>query len=264
MKLLITSLLLVSSVFSNDFSTRYDVNVGMFGKVGYADVTLETDGNTYIMSASATTVGTAAKLTGNRAETYTSKGHIIEGQYIPDTFTKLKTTSRATREQTYTFNHETKEVKLVQKNSKWITRTEFDPMAFKLLKKEVQEHSVNESTLKTFISQDVLSTYLNMLKSCNAQNTQQELVAIGAHNDEKDVNVSFLEGLQRDEVLSLFANDIGNIYNLNVTPFDKDEKMVDILVAFDNDGLMKEAILGDVFWIGKVSAKRIYTQVGSK
>lgn len=258
------TILLASVLFSNDFSTRYDVNVGIFGKVGYADISLETQDDTYIMRMNAKTTGTAAKLTGNREETYISQGHIKEGKYIPDTFTKIKTTSRISREQVYHFNHIQKKIKLIQKNSEWVTRTSFDAMAFKLLKKEVQEHSTQESSLSEFVPQDVLSSYLNVLNSCNKQNKEHNLVAIGAHNDEKDINISFLAGEQRQEVLALFSQDIGNIYNLNVTPLDKEEKVVDVLVALDNDGLMKEAILGDVFWIGKVKAQRVYTQVGRR
>ena len=40
MRLLIITLIFTGSLLAVDFSTRYDVDVGMFGKVGYADVTL--------------------------------------------------------------------------------------------------------------------------------------------------------------------------------------------------------------------------------
>jgi hypothetical protein len=35
-------------------------------------------------------------------------------------------------------------------------------------------------------------------------------------------------------------------------------------MAFDNDGLMKEAVLGDAFWIGEIRAKRVYHDVANR
>lgn len=261
MKTFIISMLIVSSIFANSFSTKYDVKVGMLGKVGVADVNLETDGQEYVMSVKATLTGTAATLTGNRVESYISKGHIVEGNYVPDTFTKVKKTTRSERIQVYTFNHENKSVTLVENKSKWVSSSTFDPIAFKIVKKDVQETSEDASVLPEYRAQDVLSSYLNTVQTCNAQNKKYDLVAIGAHNDDTDVTLSFLEGLDRQEVASSFSKDIGDIYNLHVQPIDKDETTVDVHIAFDNDGHMKEAVLGNVFWIGEITAKRTYHQV---
>jgi len=261
MKLFIISTLIASNLLANSFSTKYDVNVGMFGKVGVANVNLETDGHEYEMKVQATLTGTAASLTGNRVERYISKGHINEGKYIPDTFTKIKTTTRKERIQVYTFDHENKTVTLVQDQSEWVNSTKFDTIAFKIVKTEVKETSNHKSVLPEYRAQDVLSSYLNTVKTCNAQNKNYNLVAIGAHNDDTDVTLSFLEGLDRQKVASSFSQDIGHIYNLHVKPIDKDEKTVDVHIAFDNDGHLKEAILGNVFWIGEITAKRSYHQV---
>ena len=261
MKLFLTLTFLASALFAQSFSTKYDVQVGMFGKVGVADVNLETDGNIYEMKVKATLTGTAASLTGNRVESYISKGHIDNGKYIPDTFTKIKTTTRKERIQVYSFDHTNKSVTLVEDKSEWVSSTKFDTIAFKIVKTDVKETSKDESTLPEYRAQDVLSSYLNTVKTCNAQNKNYDLVAIGAHNDDTDVTLSFLEGLDRREVASSFSNDIGNIYNLHVQPIDKEETTVDVHIAFDNDGHMKEAVLGNVFWIGEITAKRTYHQV---
>ena len=263
MKLLITSIILAGSLLADSFTTRYDVNVGMFGKVGYADVSLEENQDTYEMKLVATLVGTAASLTGKRVETYISKGHILDGKYTPDSFIKIKKTTREERIQTYNFNHESKEVKLHEEKNKWVSEMKFDTIAFKLVKTDVQQKSDKTLSLEVFRDQDVLSSYLNTVKSCNSQNREYNLLAVGAHNDDRDVTLSFLEGLQREEVASSFSKDTGHIYNLHVQPIDQEEKTVDVLIAFDNDGHMKEAVLGNVFWIGEVNAKRVYHQVSS-
>jgi len=263
MKLFIFILLVSSSLFSDSFSTRYDVNVGMFGKVGYADVTLKEHSGKYEMKLVATLTGTAANLTGNRIDTYVSKGEILDGKYIPDTFIKIKKTNRKERVQTYSFDHINKTVALIETNSKWVSETKFDTKKFKLVKHDVQENSSSNTNLDNYHNQDILSAYLNTRDSCNAQNTEFDLLAVGAHNDDKDITLSFLEGIHKQEGAQHFSSKEGHIYNLSVIPIDKDEKRVDVLIALDNDGLIKEAVLGDIFWIGEVNAKRVYHQVSS-
>ena len=261
MRLLIITLIFTGSLLAVDFSTRYDVDVGMFGKVGYADVTLSEDKDSYEMKVVATTTGTASTLTGKRIETYISKGKIISGQYQPDTFVRMKKTTRKERIQTYHFDHNKQEVILDQNEVKWITQTRFDTKKFKLVKEDVKDISNSRSVLSTYNNNDVLSAYLNTKQNCNTHQKEYNLLAVGAHNDKKDITVSFLEGLKKVEVASSFSKDIGNIYNLHVQPIDKDDTTVDVLLAFDNDGHMKEALLGNVFWIGEIKATRVYHQV---
>ena len=261
MRLLVIALILTGSLLAVDFSTRYDVDVGMFGKVGYADVTLTERDGSYEMKVVATTTGTAATLTGKRVETYISGGKIVSGQYLPDTFVRIKKTTSIERVQTYHFDHNKQEVTLEQNEEKWITQTKFDTVSFKLIKEDVKESSSSNSVLPNYNRNDVLSAYLNTKQNCNTNQKEYNLLAVGAHNDKKDITVSFLEGLSRTEVASSFSKDTGNIYNLHVEPIDKEDTTVDVLIAFDNDGHMKEALLGNVFWIGEIKATRVYHQV---
>ncbi len=261
MRLLMLTLMLTGSLFAMNFSTRYDVEVGMFGKVGYADVSLTEQGDRYEMKVIATTTGTAATLTGKRVETYISNGKIASGKYLPETFVRIKKTTSKERVQTYHFDHNKQEVTLSQNEEKWVTQTKFDTVSFKLVKEDVKESSSSNSTLPNYNENDVLSAYLNTKQNCNADQKEYNLLAVGAHNDKKDITVSFLEGLHRTEVASSFSKDTGNIYNLHVEPIDKEDATVDVLIAFDNDGHMKEALLGNVFWIGEIKATRVYHQV---
>jgi len=264
MRLLIITLVLTGSLLAIDFSTRYDVDVGMFGKVGHADVTLKEKGNRYEVELVAKTTGTAATLTNKRVETYISRGIIVSGKYIPETFIKIKKTTRKERIQTYYFDHQKQEITLVQDKSELVTQSKFDAIAFKLIKKDVLERSSERSILPSYNENDVLSSYLNTKQSCNAEQKEYSLLAIGAHNDKKDITLSFLDGLKREKAASSFSKDTGNIYNLQVKPVDKEDETIDVLIAFDNDGHMKEAVLGDIFWIGEVKATRVYHQVASK
>lgn len=264
MRLLTFILISALSLMAADFSTRYDVNVGMFGKVGYADVTLNEDAGHYEIKLVAKTTGTAATLTGDRVETFISKGQHKEGKYIPDSFVKIKKTKREERIQTYNFDHKNKKITLIEERSKLVSGTKFDTVAFKVVKVDTTEHSTATSILDSYNENDLLSSYLNTKESCNAQQKEYSLLAVGAHNDKKDITLSFLDGLQKEAAKSSFSDGTGNIYKLHVQPIDKEDQSIDVLIAFDNDGHMKEALLGDVFWVGEVKAQRVYHRLSSR
>ncbi len=257
MQKIIMIFLLTSTLFSASFSARYTVNVSMFGKVGYIDLNLNEKFNKYTIKMVAKTTGTAAKLTGDRLETYVSKGTIVDSKYIPELFIKVKKTNRKTRTQTYTFNHDEKTITLVEEKEKLISSTEFNPMSFKIEQKESIKKTKNTKIMDKYVPDDVLSSFMNTTNHLNKQHSYK-LEAIGAHNDKKDVNLYLLNDSQKEKVASDFSKNIAHVCNLNVKPHDSDDKTVDILIGFDNNGNMKEAVLGDIFWIGKITATRLY------
>ncbi len=244
-----------------DFSTRYDVDVGMFGKVGYADVSIQKGADSYKAKVVATMTGTAATLTGNRVETYVSEGEIQEGRYLPHTFTRIKKNDQGERIQTYTFDHQKRSVRLNEEKSELIKKSSFDPIAFKIVKTEVLEHSNKEVELETYNEQDLLSAYLNTVLNCNAGNKKHTLLAVGAHNDEKDITLSFLEGMEKERLYKEFGKNEEKVYQLKVQALDKSEDDVNVLLSLDNDGHIKEAVLADNLFIGEVKATRVYHQV---
>jgi hypothetical protein len=236
----------------------------MFGKVGYADATLREDGSSYKMTLVAKLVGKAASLTGNRAESYISEGKIVDGKYIPDTFYKMRKTDSKDSVKKYTFNHEAKTVTLDSKSTKIINGTKFDVHTFKIVATQEIKKSESSEVLKEYIGSDILSSYLNAKRVQSENKGDFNLVAIGARNDRNNITISILNELRKEEVSKNFSVSIENVYNLHVEPLDKDDTTVDILIAYDNDGLMKEAVLGDSFWIGEVKATRSYHNVASK
>lgn len=261
MKHIILIFLFVSSIFAQDFSTRYDVHVSLFDHVGYADVTLKEDGKNYEIKLVAHTIGAAATLLSNRVETFISKGKIINGRYVPDSFVKIKETTRKSKHQTYYFDHNKKEIRLVEEKTKLVGRPTFDSSTFEFTYKDVKEVSKEEKIEDEYMDSDALSTYLNTKTNCNAKQKNYKLFAVGAHNDKNSVLVSYLEGKDKNSAISKFSTIEQDIYNLRVEPFDKRDRIVDVLVAFDADGHMKEAFMGEVFWVGKITAKRVYHKI---
>ncbi|QOY54997.1 DUF3108 domain-containing protein [Candidatus Sulfurimonas marisnigri] len=264
MKILVMMFLFINFLYAQGFSTRYDVNVGMFGRVGYADLTLKENAESYELKLVAKTVDVAAFLLNNRVEIFISKGKIVNGKYIPDTFIKTKTKTRSNKVQSYYFNHEEKEITFVEEKTNLVSQTDFNPSTFEFTTRDVKESSKEEITLDDYIADDVLSSYLNTKSSCIDGQKSYNLFAIGAHNDENRVMLSCLDDTKKEATALLFSDGVKNIYNLHVEPMDKDETTVDVLVAYDNDGLLKEAVMDEVFWIGKITAKRVYHKISRK
>ena len=262
MKLLVIVFFLVSSLFATSFTSRYNVNISMFGKIGYIDFSIQEDTDNYELKVEAYTTGTVASLTGNRKESFVSSGKIIDGLYIPDTFVKTKSTDEKTKTQTYEFNHKTKQVTLREDKSKIVSSSEFDPVEFKIVDVNKVEKTTKTKILDNYTN-DVLSAYINIKNNCNSESQNCPLVAVGAKNDENNISVQYLGGTEKLPSNVCFAKDTTEYYNLNVQPFDKDDEVVDILIAFDYDGHMKEAYLGDIFWVGEVRAQRVYRKVSS-
>ena len=256
MKQLFILLIFISSLLSANFSAHYDVHVSLFGKVGYININLQENANTYRMTLLAKTTGAAAALTSDRVETYISEGKIVNHIYTPDSFVKIKKTNHKTRVQTYNFRHAIKTINLVEEKERLVTSSDFDPISFKIVERQKKEKEIKESIFKPYRADDLLSSYLNT-KSHFSRKNKYILEAVGAHNDEKDVSLYLLDDKQKAKVISHFSSDAGRVCNLHVQPVDKNEKVLDVLIAFDDDNNLKEAYLGDIFWIGQIVAKRV-------
>lgn len=253
---LLIMFLMFCSLGAEITTTRYNVDMSVLGNVGYADVTFTKNSDTYEIKLVAVTTGIAATLLKNRVETFISRGRIIEGRYLPDIFVKQKETTKKTKEEHYSFDHEKKEIYVREESKKFST-----PLFSSNVKTKI---SKNEKKLDIYRQNDVLSSYLNTKRDCNTVEKFFKLTAIGAHDDKNDITVSRIEGETKNIVKHYFSSGVDEIYNLNVTPTkEKDDDIVDVLVAFDNDGLLKEAYLGEVFWVGKVTAKRVYHKISS-
>jgi hypothetical protein len=152
---------------------------------------------------------------------------------------------------------------MTQNNRELVNSTRFDTIKFKIVSEQSTQISTTTKVLDIYNANDVLSAYLNAKMSCNANAKDFSLLAVGAKNDKNNVNLSFLDGADKTSAMASFTADTKDIYNLHVEPIDKDKSIVDILIAFDNDGHMKEAYLGDIFWVGEVRATRTYTTLSS-
>lgn len=257
MKIVLLFFLFVSSFFARESITRYDVYATLFGHVGYCDVHIKEDGNTYEARVTAKTIDVAALLLQDRVETFLSKGIIKDGRYIPNIFVKTKKTTKRTRVQTYTFDHEKKEVLLVEEKIKIVNKTRFDSQDFKFVTREVEEKSKKEELLDPFLADDTLSIYLGSRYGCDGLQKKHAIFAVGAHNDKNKIYYECLTDKKKTAAQEILGSDGHIIYNLHVEPFDKDGKVVDTLFVYDRDGLMQEGLMNEIFWVGSMRAVRV-------
>jgi hypothetical protein len=261
MRYILFAVLIFNSLLAREISTRYDVNVTLFEHVGYADILLKEDDKKYEIKMTVKTTGMAATLLSNRVETFISRGKIINKKYVPDTFIKIKDTTKRSRTLTYYFDHDKKEIKSIEEKIKLVSKPSFDPSTFNITYKETKEISREEKIEDEYLENDSLTAYLNAKTNCNAKEKYYNLFAVGAHNDKNNVILSYVDIKEKERAKINFLSPIEHLYNLNVEPFDKSDKIVDVLVSLDGEGFMKEAFMGEVFWIGKIRATRSYHKI---
>ncbi|MDK9692905.1 MAG: DUF3108 domain-containing protein, partial [Sulfurimonas sp.] len=257
MKIVFFLFLFVSSFFAYENITRYDVYATLFGHVGYCDVHIKEDGKNYEINVVAQTIDAAALLLQGRVESFQSKGIIKDGRYIPKVFIKTKKTTKRTRVQTYTFNHEKKEVLLVEEKIKLVNKTRFDSQNFRLVTREVEEKSRKDELLDPFVADDTLSIYLGSRYGCNGAEKKHLIFAVGAHNDKNNIHYECLTDKKKTLAQQKLQSSADTLYNLHVEPLDKDEKVVDALLAYDKDGLLQEGLMDEIFWVGSMRAVRV-------
>ena len=257
MKIVFFLFLFVSSFFAYENITRYDVYATLFGHVGYCDVHIKEDGKNYEINVVAQTIDAAALLLQGRVESFQSKGIIKDGRYIPKVFIKTKKTTKRTRVQTYTFNHEKKEVLLVEEKIKLVNKTRFDSQNFRLVTREVEEKSRKDELLDPFVADDTLSIYLGSRYGCDGMEKKHPIFAVGAHNDKNNIHYECLESKKKATAQQKLQSNKGNVYNLHVEPLDKNDNVVDVVLAYDKDGLLQEGLMDEIFWVGSMRAIRV-------
>jgi len=240
--LFILVLLYISQIQANMLDVSYEVSFGMFGKLGVSDAHLETTGDKYIIDIKMKATGLAKTLSKNRKERHISKGHIVNGLYISDSYTVVKSYGGKHIEKRYTIDHKNKKVK------KEYLRTK-DGTA------EKDEHT----ELNFYSENDLLTLYFNLPKMIKERlkTGTYEFSAVGAERQEGKVEVyipkeSEIEGYKK----TLGEGDywyIKAIIYQKIFASNKGE----LMLAIGKDGITQKAVLKDLMMFGDLVAERI-------
>ena len=137
----------MSQMQAKVLDVSYKVSFGILGQMGISDAHLETKGDKYTIDIKMKATGLAKILSKNRKERHISKGHVVNGLYISDSYKVIKSYGKKHIEKLYTIDHKKKKVKkeyLSKKNGK-ITK---------------EEHMV----LDFYSKNDLLTLYFNLSK----------------------------------------------------------------------------------------------------
>lgn len=151
MKFFAILILCASAVFGETISAKYEISFGVFGAVGSANTRLVRQGDRYEIVMDAVAQGVAGSLSGQRRESFRSKGRVVAGLLMPDLYVhevsrkKGKTTKNERK--TYAFDYARKTIKFQK---------------FKGTGSELQ--LVSDEILPYFATNDLLSLFFNFSK----------------------------------------------------------------------------------------------------
>lgn len=151
MKFFAILILCASALFGETISAKYEISFGVFGAVGSANTRLVREGDRYEIVMDAVAQGVAGSLSGQRRESFRSKGRVVAGLLVPDLYVhevsrkKGKTTKNERK--TYAFDYAHKTIKFQK---------------FKGTGGELQ--LVSDEILPYFATNDLLSLFFNFSK----------------------------------------------------------------------------------------------------
>ena len=235
-------LLFISQIQAKVLDVSYEVSFGMLGKLGISEAHLETTGDKYTIDIKMKATGMAKILSKNRKERHISKGHIVNGMYISNSYYVVKSYGDKYIVKSYTIDHKTKKVK----------KEYFSKKNGKMTKGK-------EIMLDFYSENDLLTLYFNlpsMIKERSKIGTY-EFSAVGAERQKGKVEVhipkeSELKGYQKTLGEGDYWYMTAIIYQ-KIFASNKGE----LMLAVGKDGVAQKAVLKDLILFGDLVAKRI-------
>ena len=235
-------LLCISQIQAKVLDVSYEVSFGVFGKLGISDAHLETTGDNYTIDIKMKAIGLAKMLSKNRKERHVSKGHIVNGMYISDSYKVVKSYGKKHIEKRYTIDHKNKKVK------KEYLRTKDG-------KTEKDEHTA----LNFYSENDLLTLYFNLPKMIQdrSKSGTYEFSAVGAERQEGTVKVI----IPKESDLNGYKKTLGEgeYWYLTAIIYQKifASNKGELMLAVGKDGVAHKAVLKDLIMFGDLVAERI-------
>ena len=240
--LFILALLCISQIQANVLDVSYEVSFGMFGKLGVSDAHLETTGDKYVIDIQMKATGLAKALSKNREERHISKGHIVKGLYVSDSYTVVKSYGEKHIEKHYTIDHENKKVK------KEYFRT-----------KNGKTEKGEPEVLDFYSKNDLLTLYFNLPKMIKERSkaATYEFSAVGAERQKGTVKVT----IPKKSELKAYRKTLGegDYWYIKAIIYQKifASNKGELMLSIGKDGITQKAVLKDLVMFGDLVAERI-------
>ncbi len=250
-KIFILLILITTFLFSQTklVEAKYKINYSGFLPLGVAHTYLKIDGDSYEIEVKAHAIGLAKILSNNRTEIYKSYGKIIDKEFYPSKFIKIKSDNSKKRVRMYKFLHKEKKVFVDEKREKKLIKYDSNFKKTFTIKKEKREEF-----LDYYASQDVLSLFFNLKNILfnYEKNINYTKKAIGANKTKGEISI-ILPSEKIEELNT--PNDIHLIVYINQKIFSS--KKGELLISLNQDGFCNKAILKDVLLFGDIVGKMV-------
>lgn len=235
-------LILISQMQAKVLDVSYKVSFGILGQLGVCDAQLETKGDRYTIDIKVKASGIAKALSKNRKERHISKGHIVNGMLVSDTYKVINTYGKKYNEKIYRIDHKKKRV------TKDNTKKNQDKVTEK-------KHTV----LDFYSENDLLTLYFNLPKMITDRSkaTTYEFSAVGAERQEGKVKVRIPKESELKEYKKTLGK--GDYWYMTAIIYQKifASNKGELMLAVGKDGVAQKAVLKDLILFGDLVAERI-------
>ncbi len=227
-------------VNAESVNVNYGVRFGVLGELGTASVSLNESGKNYTIDIKAKTTGVVRVMSGNRTERHISRGHIVGGKYISDSYSVHIAHGNKIKDKLYTIDHKAKRV------------------TKRIIKKEDGKIVSDSSEKLDFYSpNDLLSIYMNVPKMITPSeeiSKTYRFKAVGAENQDGSIEI-FVPSLSQ---LPKYKKELGDrskwyfkaIINQPIFA----SKRGEFMIAMDENGVTQKAVLQDLLLFGDLVA----------
>lgn len=237
------ALMFTSQMQAKILDVSYRVSFGIFGQMGIANARLETKGKSYTIDIGLKATGIAKTLSKNREERHISKGHIVNGIFVSDTYKVVKTYGKKHMEKMYRTDHKKKRV---TKNN--------------IKKEQGKATEEGHSVLDFYSKNDLLTLYFNlpkMIKDKEKAGTYRFSV-VGAERQEGTVEVSIPKESERKRYQKTLGK--GDYWYITAIIYQKifTSNKGELMLAVGKDSITQKAVLKDLTVFGDLVAERIH------
>ena len=256
-RLLPLLLLTALSLAAGRIEAHYDIHFSVFGKIGEADLSLETFGDHYHIRVEAGLVGTAAALGRNRREIHQSFGFIENGLLVPTYYKKMRR-SDYRHEDTYFVIDTDGTITKYRFRRNEVDETHFD-IARGFYSETKIETSSDESVSPYKATNDLLSLFFNVKALMAALKPSEHVVktAAGAKGKKGEILITNPGGDKRKEMAELMPDNEDRFVTVLVNQDIFESEKGELYINLDDAFLAKEAMLKDVLLFGDIRGKRV-------
>ncbi len=229
-----------SALHAKNIEANYSAEFGIFGEVARAHATLASNHKVYTLDATISAVGVIARtVTDNLVERHISKGHVVNGLLVTDTYQMIKSYGVYTSTTIYRVNHKKKRV--TRHYIKW----------------EKGKQIINEKvTLSYYGRDDMMTLFMNLSKHIKnkykSKNYRFSVVGADRKNGRVDVAIPSAKSLKQMKSL-LGKKQKGDWYSqviMHRKLYNSQKGELDTQIG--KDGIVKRAVLKDLIFFGDV------------